>query len=257
MYHRHVCPAPSGGRVAVVIVNRGVVVQSVKFRHTNPIHSDAIHAIEAFDSWAADEIVLLDVSREPHGDFPEILEHVTSTCFIPVAVGGWITDLDYAARLVSAGADKIVLNTAFHDDPALITELVEVYGSQAVVASVDAKDGQAWVDRGRRETGADARTWALRATELGAGEILLNDIDHDGNRGGYNLPLVREISEVVDVPVVAFGGVSTWDHLVEGLRAGADAVAAANVWHYTEGAIRKAKAHLFECGIEVRREMVA
>lgn len=238
--------------IAVVIVNRGVVVQSVNFRHTNPIHSDAIHAIEAFDSWAADEIVLLDVSRKKDERFPEILEHVTSTCFIPVSAGGWITSMDYADRLVRAGADKIVVNTMLEDHPDFVTELAQTFGSQAVVASIDVKDGEAWVDRGRRRTRMDALSWARKAVAYGAGEILLNDIDHDGARKGYNLKLVREVSEAAEVPVIAFGGVFTWDHLIEGLEAGADAVAAANIWHYSEGAIRKAKKHLRENGIEVR-----
>ncbi len=242
--------------IAVVIVNRGVVVQSVKFRHTNPIHSDAIHAIEAFDAAAADEIVLLDVSREPDPMFANTLEHVTSTCFVPVAAGGWITSMEYADELVRRGADKIVVNTILEDDPGLVTDLAENFGSQAVVASIDVKDGEAWVDRGRRQTGSDALTWALRATQLGAGEILLNDIDHDGNRGGYNLPLVRTVSEAVDVPVIAFGGVFAWDHLVAGLDAGASAVAAANVWHYTEGAILKAKRHLQKRGVATRTFVV-
>lgn len=242
--------------VAVVIVNRGVVVQSVNFRHTNPIHSDAIHAIEAFDAAAADEIVLLDVSREHDPNFPDILEHVTSTCFIPVSAGGWITSLKYAHELVRRGADKLVVNTILADDPGLVTDLAETFGSQAVVASVDARGGEVWVDRGRRRIASDALTWAQRAVSLGAGEILLNEIDHDGARGGYDLPLLRKVCENVEVPVIAFGGVFEWQHLVEGLEAGASAVAAANIWHYTEGAIRKAKAYLREQGIEVRDELL-
>ncbi len=243
--------------IAVVILNRGVVVQSEQFRHTHPIHSDAIHAIEAFDGAVADEIVLLDVSREPDPGFADTLERVTSTCFVPVAAGGWITDLPYADELIRRGADKIVVNTTLLDDPYLVTALAENFGAQAVVASIDAKDGEAWVDRGRRPTRLDALSWAQRAVSLGAGEILLNDIDHDGARKGYNLPLLREVCEAVDVPVIAFGGVFTWDHLVEGIEAGASAVAAANQWHYKEGAISKAKAHLRAAGVEVREEVMS
>jgi cyclase len=242
--------------IAVVIVNRGVVVQSEQFRHTHPIHSDALHAIEAFDAAAADEIVLLDVSRKKDERFPEILDHVTSTCFIPVSAGGWITSMDYAHELTRNGADKLVINTILEDDPELVTELASVFGRQAVVASIDVKDGDVWVDRGRRRVASDALQWALRATQLGAGEILLNDIDHDGNRQGYNLPLLRKVAEGVTVPVVAFGGVSEWQHLLDGLEAGASAVAAANKWHYSEGAIRKAKKFLRENGIETRNEIL-
>ncbi len=242
--------------IAVVIVNRGVVVQSVQFRHTNPIHSDAIHAIEAFDAAAADEIVLLDVSREHDPTFPDILEHVTSTCFVPVSAGGWITSLDYAHQLVTRGADKIVVNTVLHTNPDLVSELAGTFGSQAVVASIDVKHDEVRVDRGRRRTGSDALSWALRATQLGAGEILLNDINFDGNRGGYNLPLLKKVCDGVSVPVIAFGGVFEWQHLVEGLEAGASAVAAANQWHYKEQGIRKAKAYLREHGYEVRDELL-
>jgi cyclase len=242
--------------IAVVIVNQGIVVQSEQFRHTHPIHNDALHAIEAFDAAAADEIVLLDVSREPDPDFADTLERVTDTCFIPVSAGGWITSMDYAHELTQRGADKLVVNTILEDDPELVTELSQVFGRQAVVASIDVKDGYSWVDRGRRQTGLDALSAALRATQLGAGEILLNDIDHDGNRRGYNLPLLRKVAEGVTVPVIAFGGVAKWEHLVEGLEAGASAVAAANIWHYKEGAIRKAKKYLRENGIEVRNEVL-
>lgn len=243
--------------IAVVIVNRGVVVQSVNFRHTNPIHSDAVHAIEAFEGWAADEIVLLDVSREPDPNFADTLERVTANCFVPVTAGGWITSMEYADTLVRRGADKIVINTILQDDPDLVTELSENFGAQAVVASIDVRKGEVRVDRGRRRTGVEALTWAQRAVSLGAGEILLNDIDHDGARRGYNLPLLREIANGVDVPVIAFGGVFSWDHLVEGLGAGASAVAVANQFHYKESAVRKAKKYLREHGIEVRGETVA
>lgn len=228
----------------------------MRFRHTNPIHSDAIHAIEAFDSAAADEIVLLDVSRQKDERFPEILDHVTSTCFIPVTAGGWVTSLDYADTLFRNGADKIVVNTALEDDQELVRGLADTFGSQAVVASIDVKDGESVVDRARRGTALDGLTAALRATALGAGEILLNDVDHDGNRQGYNLPLLREVSEAVEVPTIAFGGVFEWRHLLEGLEAGASAIAAANIFHYTEGAIRKAKTYLREHGVEVREPVV-
>jgi cyclase len=242
--------------IAVVICNKGTVVQSEKFRHTHPIHSDALHAIEAFDAASADEIVLLDVSRKKDERFPETVDRVTGGCFLPVAAGGWVTNLDYAHELTRHGADKLVVNTILEDDPELVTELSQVFGRQAVVASIDVKDGYSWVDRGRRQTGLDALSAALRATQLGAGEILLNDIDHDGSRQGYNLPLLRKVAEGVSVPVVAFGGVSEWQHLLDGLEAGASAVAAANKWHYSEGAIRKAKKYLRENGIEVRNEVV-
>lgn len=240
----------------LTLAQGGIVIQPVRFKLQNPIHSDARHAVEAFEGWEADELILLDVSREPQRNLPEIIERVTETCFIPTTCGGWITDMEYADHLVRAGADKITVNTVLHDDPDFITELADTFGRQAVVVSIDVKDGEAVVDRGRRRTGVSALSAALRASSLGAGEILLNDVDHDGARKGYNLPLLKEVCEAVDIPVIAFGGAFRWGHLIEGVEVGASAVAAANVFHYTEGAIRKAKAFMRDAGIEMRSEIL-
>jgi cyclase len=245
--------------IAVLVVRDGQVVQSVRFKHTNVIHYDPVHAVECFNKWAVDEIVILNVSRdfESREKFADIVGNICNDCFVPVTVGGWITDVDYATRLLRSGADKLCMNTIFLTDPALVTRLSRWYGRQCIVASIDVKraeDGRlsVYIDRGRKDTQVAPLEWARSAVELGAGEIFFNSIDHDGNRKGYDLATLGEICAGVNVPVIAFGGVFVWDHLAEGVKAGADAVAAANIFHYTEHSARKAKKFLQEAGVPVR-----
>jgi cyclase len=247
--------------IAVLILREGQVVQSVRFKHTNVIHADAVHAMEAFNKWAVDEIVVLNVTRDPasRGAFAEAVARISRKCFVPLAAGGWIADADYARALLRSGADKLVVNTILADDPELVRELSRMYGRQCMVASIDvARAGgdapRVVVDRGRRPLDEEPVAWARRAVALGCGEIFFNSIDHDGARRGYDVATVGAIARAVDVPVIAFGGVLTWDHLIEGVRAGADAVAAANIFHYTEQATKKAKSHLAAAGVPVRRE---
>ena len=245
--------------IAVLVVRDGQVVQSVRFKHTNVIHYDPVHAMECFNKWAIDEIVILNVTRdaESRDKFAEIVGKICNDCFVPVTVGGWITDVDYASRMLRSGADKLCLNTIFHTDPELVTRLARRYGRQCIVASIDVKrseDGRlsVYVDRGRIDTHVAPLEWARRAVDLGAGEIFFNSIDHDGNRKGYDLETLEQICRGVEVPVIAFGGVFRWDHLAEGVNAGADAVAAANIFHYTEHSARKAKRFLLDAGVPVR-----
>lgn len=247
--------------IAVLILRDGQVVQSVRFKHTNVIHYDAVHAMEAFNKWAVDEIVMLNVSRtaESRAGFTEVVARVSRYCFVPLAAGGWITNEDYATDLLRSGADKLVLNTALADQPELVTSLSRRYGRQCIVASIDVKRDEAGVvrvavDRGQRLLDATPVDWARNAVALGAGEILFNSIDHDGARRGYDLVTLGELCRAVDVPVIAFGGVFAWDHLVQGVETGASAVAAANIFHYTEQSTRKAKSHLARAGVPVRRE---
>ncbi len=247
--------------IAVLILRDGQVVQSVRFKHTNVIHYDAVHAMEAFNKWAVDEIVILNVSRDSDSreKFAEIVERISSHCFVPLAAGGWIDNEDYAQRLLRSGADKIVINTAFADDPQLVSRLALRYGRQCIVASLDVKRDSSGVpriavDRGSRIIDVAPETWARKAAELGAGEILFNSIDHDGARKGYDIESIKKVCEVVPVPVIAFGGVFTWNHLVEGIDVGAAAVAVANLFHYTEQSTRKAKTHLANAGVLVRQQ---
>ncbi|QDC47513.1 imidazole glycerol phosphate synthase subunit HisF [Candidatus Methylopumilus universalis] len=225
--------------IAVLILRAGKVVQSVKFKHTNVIHYDATHVMEAFNKWAVDEIVVLNVSRESSSktQFAEVIEKISSKCFVPLAVGGWIHDVDYAQTLLRRGADKLVLNTAFSDNPDLIKSLSLKFGRQCIVASIDCKrgsEGESYVavDRGSRVINVSPLDWAKNAVSLGAGEIFFNSIDHDGARMGYDLVNLEKICSAINIPVIAFGGVFNWEHLLQGINAGA--VAVANQFHYTE-----------------------
>lgn len=246
--------------IAVLILRDGQVVQSVRFKHTNVIHYDAIHAIEAFNKWAVDEIVMLNVSRDSTSrqQFAEIVQRISCQCFVPLAAGGWINSEDYAEKLLRSGADKLVFNTGFADDPKLVNRLALRFGRQCIVASIDVKrvdDGvKIAVDRGNRIVDSGPEGWAQKVVETGAGEILFNSVDHDGARKGYDLETIALICKAVSVPVIAFGGVFTWKHLVEGIGAGADAVAVANQFHYTEQSTRKAKTYLANTGIRVREQ---
>lgn len=245
--------------IAVLILRNGQVVQSVRFKHTNVIHYDAVHAMEAFNKWAVDEIVILNVSRDPStkDQFVDIVERISSHCFVPLAAGGWIDDETYAQKLLRSGADKLILNTAIADNPELVRKLSLRYGRQCIVASMDVKrdadeQPRIAVDRGSRLIPIAPEVWAEQAIELGAGEIFLNSIDHDGARKGYDIESLQKVCARVNVPVIAFGGVFGWNHLVEGIKAGASAVAAANQFHYTEQSTRKAKSYLAGAGIPVR-----
>ncbi len=247
--------------VAVLILADGRVVQSVRFKHTNAIHYDPIHAMECFNKWAIDEIVMLNVSRNQNsrGAFADAVAAVSSSCFVPLSAGGWITDEAFAASLLSNGADKLVLNTALADSSEMVSRLSGRYGAQCMVASIDVKRDESGrtnvvVDRASRVVSDDPVSWACRAEALGAGEIFFNSVDHDGARKGYNLEILQQICSAVRIPVIAFGGVFSWEHLVEGVRAGASAVAAANIFHYTGHSTKKAKRHLAQAGILVRNE---
>jgi cyclase len=208
-----------------------------------------------------DEIVVLNVTRDqlPENDFPRLIQTISKRCFVPLTAGGWVTSEESATKLLRNGADKICVNTQIVKNPTLIKKLAEKYGSQCITGSVDVKtnfDGKKtiYVDRGREDTHEGIKWWVARAAECGVGEILFNNIDHDGNRNGYDLPTLTEIVKISNVPVVAFGGVLTWEHLAEGLKAGADAVAAANIFHYTEHSAKKAKRYLREAGFEMRSD---
>lgn len=237
---------------------RGVIVQSVGFRHTNVV-GDTKVAIEFFNAWDADEIVLLNVGRSeaPYDRFVDTVRHVSAHCFLPLTVGGWVDSLERAAALVENGADKLVINTRGHREPAFLDAVAARFGSQCVVASLDARgnrgDGwQVYIDRSREALGLDAAEAARRAADHGAGEILITSIDRDGSLKGYDLDLIRAVAGAVPVPVIAFGGVGAWQHLVDGLQAGADAVAAGNIYHFTEQSTRAAKNFLRAAAIPVR-----
>jgi cyclase len=236
----------------------GVIVQSVQFRHTNVVGDPKV-AIEFFNAWDADEIILLDVTREKTQveRFIGVLQHVSNHCFLPLTAGGWIDSAEKARRYVENGADKVVINTEGHLRPALFTDVANLYGSQCVVASIDVRGdaGAGYsvsVDRGRQDLKSPPERVARQAVDAGAGEIFLTSVDRDGSLAGYDLELIRRVAAAVDVPVIAFGGVGKWQDLVDGLEAGAEAVAAGNIFHFTEQSTRAAKHHLRRGPLPVR-----
>lgn len=247
--------------IATLLVHEGKVVQTRKFRRTNMVGS-AFTAVDFFNSWAVDEIMVLEVSySDAYLDrFVNIVENLSRRCFVPLSVGGKIRNLDMVHRYTRAGADKVVLNTAAIDTPELLGEIATAYGNQCVIVSLDAQANalmpsgyEAVAANGRRPAGCDVLTLAENCVASGAGEIMINALDRDGDRRGYDLDLLRQVTERLSVPVIAFGGVGKWEHLVEGITLGhADAVAAGNIFHYTEHSTKKAKEFMMHAGVSVR-----
>lgn len=247
--------------IATLLIYNGDVVQTRRFKRTNMVGS-AFTAVDFFNTWTVDEITVLEISygRTHLERFVDIVEELSRRCFVPLTVGGKIADLGLAVRYTRVGADKVTVNTHALERPALITEIADSFGRQCVVLSIDARSDESMpsgyrvvVDNGRRDADLDALEWAQQGVSLGAGEILLNSIEHDGDKRGYDLDLVRLIADAVPVPVIAMGGVGKWEHLVEGIRDGhADAVAAGNIFHYTEHSTKKAKEFMADAGLNVR-----
>jgi len=244
--------------IATLLCHNGIIVQSINFKHTNAI-GNAQTAVDFFSTWSVDEIVILDVSydTEMREEFHETIKTVSKRCFVPLSVGGWIRDVAEIRTLLASGADKVVVNTALRDDPEFVSKAAAVFGSQCIVASMDVRGEtpetyEVFVERGRRGIGVGPVEWARHAEGLGAGEIYLTSVERDGSRLGYDLALTRMVSEAVGVPVIASGGVGNWDHLAEGVLSGhAEAVSAANIFHFTEHSTKKAKEAVAEAGVDV------
>ncbi|GMR08718.1 MAG: imidazole glycerol phosphate synthase subunit HisF [Gammaproteobacteria bacterium] len=244
-------------------VDKGRVVKGVKFVDIRDA-GDPVEVARRYDEEGADEITFLDItaSHEGRDTIVHVVEQVASQVFIPLTVGGGIREVTDIRRMLNAGADKVAINTAAVATPEFVREAAERFGSQCIVVAVDAKqvseEGAAlrweiFTHGGRKPTGIDAIEWARRMVAYGAGEILLTSMDRDGTKSGFDLPLTRAISDAVQVPVIASGGVGTLDHLVEGvIEGGADAVLAASIFHFAEYSVGEAKQHMADRGIEVR-----
>lgn len=239
-------------------VDAGRVVKGVNFVELRDA-GDPVELAARYDAEGADELVFLDItaSTEKRDTTLDMVRRTAEQVFIPFTVGGGIRSTEDARRLLRAGADKVGVNTAAVDRPELVAELADEFGAQCVVVAVDARrvanGWEVFTHGGRTATGMDAVEWALRAEELGAGEILLTSMDRDGTKDGFDLELTREISDASGVPVIASGGVGTLQHLVEGVTiAHADAVLAASVFHFGEFTIADAKRALAEAGVSVR-----
>ena len=255
--------------IPCLLLMNGLLVRSEEFRRHQVI-GNPIHQVERFSAWAVDELVYIDITREGahdlrrddhkvkgSADVLEILEAIARSCFVPLTFGGGIRTLEDIRVRLARGADKVTINTAAIEDPAFITEAAGAFGSQAIVVSIDAlqRPGgwEVMAGWGRRETGLDVVEWAREVERRGAGEIFLNSVDRDGMAGGYDVALIEAVSGATAIPVIACGGVGRFKHLIAGVHAGASAVSAANIFHFTEHSTQRAKKTLAEAGIPVRR----
>jgi cyclase len=240
-------------------VKEGRVVKGTNFVNLRDA-GDAVELAAFYDAEGADELVFLDITASSDGreTVVEMVRHTASQVFIPFTIGGGIRTLNDMLRMLDAGADNVSVNTAAVQNPALIAEGANHFGSQCIVLAIDAKKRETggwevFLHGGRTPTGLDAIKWAKRGVELGAGEILLTSMDADGTKNGYDLPLTRAISESVGVPVIASGGAGNLQHLYEAIEQGkADAVLAASIFHYGEYSIRQAKEYLHDKGLPMR-----
>ena len=221
----------------------------------------AYTAVDFFNTWAIDEIILLDISRNNYGidaKFLEIVRGLSKRCFVPLSVGGKITNVTDAEKYIKNGADKIVVNTGAVKDSNLIPNIKAKFGSQCCILSIDAglvagKSGYfVFTDNGSSQSGIAVKDWVEACTVSGAGELMVNSLDFDGNREGYDISLLKEICSFSPLPVIAMGGVGKWEDFCSGIEAGADAVAAGNIFHYTEQSTKKAKQFLQDSGYWVR-----
>ncbi len=237
----------------------GRVVKGVNFVDLKDA-GDPVEQAQAYDAAGADELCFLDISaiHEGRGTLLDIVQRTAAVCFMPLTVGGGVRSAEDARALLLAGADKVAVNSAAVARPELVGEIAQRFGSQCVVASVDARRTghnrwEIFTHGGRRATGLDAVDHALKLAELGAGELLVTSMDGDGTQGGYDLALTRAIATQVSIPVVASGGVGTLDHLVEGVTKGhASAVLAASIFHFGTHTIAEAHAALRSAGLPAR-----
>ena len=244
-------------------VRDGRVVKGVKFVDIKDA-GDPVEVAKRYDREGADEITFLDItaSHEGRDTTVAMVEKIAEQVFIPLTVGGGIRKAQDVRSMLKAGADKVAVNSAAIFNPSLINELCSIFGSQCIVIAIDAKRvssnpsrWEIYTHGGRKPTGIDALDWAVKMTngEFGAGEVLLTSMDRDGTKVGFDLELTKAISDAVDVPVIASGGVGNLDHLVEGIiDGGADAVLAASIFHFAEYTVEEAKKTMQLKGIEVR-----
>ena len=247
-------------------VDNGRVVKGVNFVGIRDA-GDPVEVAKRYNLQGADEITFLDITAtsDKRDTLLHVVEEVASEVFIPLTVGGGVRELADVHNLLNAGADKISVNSTAVFKPEFIREASSHFGSQCIVVAIDAKQTQ-WLSKGdahdkweifthggRKATGIDAVEFARLVVAKGAGEILLTSMDRDGTKSGFNLPLTRAISDAVDVPVIASGGVGTLDHLVEGVtEGGASAVLAASIFHFGEFTVQEAKQHMAAAGIPMR-----
>jgi len=244
-------------------VDQGRVVKGVKFLDIRDA-GDPVEVAKRYNQEGADEVVFLDItaSHEDRETMVHIVERMAEEVFIPLTVGGGIRTLEDIRKMLNAGADKVSINSAAVYEPEFVRKASERFGAQCIVVAIDAKrvddvNGEArweiFTHGGRKPTGIDAIEWAKKMADYGAGEILLTSMDRDGTKDGFDLPLTRAVSDAVDIPVIASGGVGNLQHLADGITQGkASAVLAASIFHFQESTVGEAKRFMQAQGIEVR-----
>ena len=244
-------------------VDRGRVVKGVQFVDIRDA-GDPVEVARRYNEQGADEITFLDItaSSDDRATTYDTVERMASQVFIPLTVGGGVRTVDDIRRLLNAGADKVSINTAAIHNPDFVREAAERFGSQCIVVALDAKrvnaDGEParweiFTHGGRKSTGINAVEWAIKMAAYGAGEILLTSMDRDGTKNGFDLGVTRAISDAVNIPVIASGGVGNLQHLVDGVKqGGADAVLAASIFHFGQHTIPEAKQFMADQGVVVR-----
>ena len=240
-------------------VSAGRVVKGVNFVGLRDA-GDPVEIARRYDREGADELTFLDItaSSDQRDLILPIIEAVAAEVFIPLTVGGGVREINDVRRLLNAGADKVSINTTAVTHPQVVADAAARFGSQCIVVAIDAKQcapgkWEVFTHGGRIATGLDAVEWAQKMEAMGAGEILLTSMDRDGTKSGFNLPLTRAVSDAVNIPVIASGGVGTLQHLADGVLQGhADAVLAASIFHFGEYTVHEAKLHMMQNGIEVR-----
>lgn len=255
--------------IPVLLLKNGLLVRSELFK-IHQIIGNPLYEVQRFNEWNVDELIYLDMTRE--GDYDlrrndhktkgladplHILDEVSKTCFMPLTWGGRIRSVEDMRVRIGRGADKVTLNTGAVENPVLITEGAKVFGSQAMVVSIDVRarahgGREVFTHGGHEPTGLDPVAWAKEVEQRGAGEILLQSIDRDGTGEGYDLALIEEISHAVRIPVIACSGVGRFEDYAKAIKAGASAAAAANIWHFKELTDRQGKRAMARAGICVR-----
>jgi len=240
-------------------VTGGRVVKGMNFVNLRDA-GDPVELAAFYDREGADELIFLDITASSDGRKTtlDMVYRTAGEVFIPYTVGGGISSLEDIRAILTAGADKVAMNTAAVKNPVLVAEAAGRFGSQCIVVAIDARQSgpdnwEVYIHGGRTPTGIDAVEWAKKVESLGAGEIMLTSMDRDGTKDGYDLPLTRAIARAINIPVIASGGVGNLEHVVEGLTEGeADAALAASIFHFGEYSIRETKEYLRSKGVAVR-----
>jgi imidazole glycerol-phosphate synthase subunit HisF len=255
--------------IPALFLKNGLLVRSEEFSFHQVI-GNPINQVERFNAWAVDELIYIDITREGEHDMRrddhkikgqasllETIEQISKTCFMPLTFGGGIRTIDEMNARFAHGADKVTINTQAVETPELISDAAKEFGSQAIIVSIDARrrgagEWEVCTRWGKQPTGLGVVDWAREAESRGAGEIFLNSIDRDGMAGGYDVDLIAAVCDATRIPVIACGGVGRFEHLVDGVRAGASAVSAGNIFHFSEHSTQRAKRVLADAGVDVR-----